>query len=657
MHRTSTWILVLALLASSLRSEARPWSVTDIAPFLAGTDTIEVASTGALLFNDHYADLKHDSIEEIWLILEPNGAIREIPRRLRVAELHWAPDGRRLAALLQDKDGTKQLFWMDARTFAVTRLTRGGSISNFALSSNGAQISAIETPTAAPSTPPLSFWFSENNDMLGATPPSRQLWIIDAKTGSQRRAVFDSYSYGGPATDHDPSWSPDGSNVAVVRQPTALYGDFQEAQYVSVDIASGSVRVLNDEKMFAPPQTAPPLFSAHGRLATIHTWDNQFGSREDLFVDNRNLSGGFDHDFWSCSQTRMAWAGDQLLASTMDGVDLRLYRFSLDGSAPAALTPTGGSVAAFSSAPNHVTYVAYSTPEKPDEIYRVDADGSMQQLTHRHTLPNELTLARTSFPTWSDGHGHTLIGQFTQAAGVKPPLLIELHGGPQCADSSAFNPSAQYFATNGYSYFRPSPRGSDGYGDWSFKAIVNDWGPGPMADILGGIDAVAAAHSVDSERLFLYGASYGGYLTSWIVTHSDRFRAAVAAIPVTDMVLHYTLTQSPNIQRRFFGQKPIADNLDVLLEQSPLRHARSLHTPLLLVAGLKDTQAPYTQTIEFFKTLREEGKDVALLAYPNAGHGPDDPRGVLDWTAHIAGWFAAHGGVAIDDAKPPPITR
>jgi dipeptidyl aminopeptidase/acylaminoacyl peptidase len=655
MRRTSSCALLLLLLASSPRSEAKPWSVTDMAPYLAGTDTIEVGSTGAVLFNDHYADLEHDSIEETWLILQSNGAIREIPRRLRVVELHWAPDGRRLAALLQDKDGTKQLFWMDARTFVVTRLTHGGSISNFSISPSGAQIAAIETPVTVPGPAPLSFWFSENSDMLGATPPSRQLWIIDAKTGAQHRVVSDSYSYGGPATDHDPSWSPDGSTVAAVRQPTALYGDFQAAQYVSIEIASGAVRVLSDAKMFAAPDTAPPVFSADGRLATIHTWDNQFGSREDLFIDNRNLSAGFDHDFWSCSQTRVAWAGDQLLASTLDGVDLRLYRFSMDGSAPTALTPRGGSVDAFSSAPNHVVYVAYSTPEKPGEIYRLDADGSLQQLTRRHALPNQLTVARTSFPTWSDGHGHTLIGQLTQAANLKPPLLIELHGGPQCADTSAFSPFAQYFATNGYSYFRPSPRGSDGYGDWSYKAIVNDWGAGPMTDVVEGIDALVAAHSIDPERLFLYGASYGGYLTSWIVTHSDRFRAAVAAIPVTDMLLHYTLTQSPNIQRRFFGQKPIADNLDALIEQSPLRHARSLRTPLLLVAGLKDTQAPYTQTIEFFKTLREEGKEVALLAYPNAGHGPDDPRGALDWTAHIAGWFAAHGGIAIGDAKLPPV--
>jgi dipeptidyl aminopeptidase/acylaminoacyl peptidase len=641
----------------SLRAEARPWSLKDIAENLTGTDTIEVASSGAVLFNDQYADLKDDSIKQSWQILDSNGLVREIPKTLRVVKLHWAPDGHRLAALLETKNGTQQLFWMDARTFAIKRLSSGSSIINFSISPDGNQIAAIETPSAAHTAAALSFWFSENNDMLAATPPSRELWLINGITGSQHRTVTDTYSYGGPVTDHDPSWSSDGSEVAVVRQPSSLYGDYQEAQYVSVNLASGSVRVLTNEKIFALPGTAPPLFSSAGKVSTVHTWDNRFDSRQDLFVDNRNLSAGFDHDFWSCSQSQTAWAGARLLASTMDGVDLRLYGFSLDGSAPAALTPAGGSVSAFAVAPSGAIYLSYSTPQVPDEIYRLGGDGSIQQLTHRHTLPSDLTVALTSFPTWTDGHGHALIGQLTHSANSNPTLMTELHGGPQCADNSGFSPFAQYFATNGYAYFRPSPRGSDGYGDWSYKAIVNDWGPGPMADVMAGIDSVVAVQAIDPRRLFLYGASYGGYLTSWIVTHSDRFQAAVAGIPLTDLALSYTLTQSPNIQRRFFGAKPLADNQEVFEQQSPIRYARSMHTPLLLIAGLKDTQAPYTQTIEFFKILREQGKPAALLAYPNSGHGPDTPRGTLDWIAHIAGWFAVHGGIAIPDAKAPPTSH
>src|SRR5258708_4459763 len=97
MIRTSSCILASVLLATSPRSEARPWSLTDIAPLLAGTDTIEVASTGAVLFNDHYADLKHDSIDQSWLILESNGAIRGIPSRPRAGQWHRSPDSAGLA--------------------------------------------------------------------------------------------------------------------------------------------------------------------------------------------------------------------------------------------------------------------------------------------------------------------------------------------------------------------------------------------------------------------------------------------------------------------------------------------------------------------------------------------------------------------------------
>ena len=163
MLRVSMYFLLSALFACASRSEARRWSLTDIAPLLAGTDTIEVASTGAVLFNDHYSDLKLDSIEEIWLLLDSDGTTREIPRQLRIAKLHWAPDGRRLAALLEQHDGTQQLFWMDAHTFAVTRLTHGDSIRNFAISPDGTQIAAIETPSAAAGGAPLSFWLDRKS--------------------------------------------------------------------------------------------------------------------------------------------------------------------------------------------------------------------------------------------------------------------------------------------------------------------------------------------------------------------------------------------------------------------------------------------------------------------------------------------------------------
>jgi dipeptidyl aminopeptidase/acylaminoacyl peptidase len=173
-----------------------------------------------------------------------------------------------------------------------------------------------------------------------------------------------------------------------------------------------------------------------------------------------------------------------------------------------------------------------------------------------------------------------------------------------------------------------------------------------MSADFSGVDAVLSAGLADPKRTFIEGASYGGYLTSWIVTHSERFRAAVAQVPVTNLELEYTLSESPNILRRFFGERPTMDPA-LLAQESPLSYVSQERTPLLLVIGLRDTRAPYVQAIEFYKALAERGAPVRLLADPLAGHGPDDPRGFMDWWSATAAWFARYGGLPIPDAKLP----
>ncbi|HEX8109852.1 MAG TPA: prolyl oligopeptidase family serine peptidase [Kofleriaceae bacterium] len=201
-------------------------------------------------------------------------------------------------------------------------------------------------------------------------------------------------------------------------------------------------------------------------------------------------------------------------------------------------------------------------------------------------------------------------------------------------------------------YFRPDPRGSDGYGDWSYKAIVGNSGDGPMVDDLAGVDAVLASGVGDKDRLFIEGGSYGGYLTSWIITHDQRFKAAVAAVPVTNLLLDYTLSESPNITRRFYGARPALDPA-LLSRESPITYAGAAHTPLLVEIGLLDTRAPYVQAIEFYKVVAETGTEARLLVDTQSGHGPDDPRGILQWQQAMLGWFAAHGGPAIPGAVLP----
>src|SRR6185312_9888427 len=131
-----------------------------------------------------------------------------------------------------------------------------------------------------------------------------------------------------------------------------------------------------------------------------------------------------------------------------------------------------------------------------------------------------------------------------------------------------------------------------------------------------------------------------------------RFKAAVAAVPVTDIGLEYALSESPNIVRRFFGTKPLTDPV-LLARESPITYASADTTPTLMMIGLLDTRAPYAQTIEFYKAVAEGGTQAQLLADAKAGHGPGDPQGLISWLQATAAWFVQHGGAPIPDAVMP----
>lgn len=644
--------LALALGATSAAAFARPWTLVDAvtAPFIDDVQLSPDART-ALVEIDR-TDLAHDAfLTNYRSVVVATGTSSSMPDDL--SHPRWSPDSKSIAWLVEAKGGAALLV-TDANG-GRRRMFRsdGRSIIAFSWSPDGRRIAAIETPTASAAGSRL-FWLTPESDYRGTQPPPRSVWLVDVATATQRRITHDGWSYGGPVTDHDPSWASDGSSVALVRQPTPVYGDFEHAQYVRVDLRDGGATQIVTHPFFAYPGSAPPVFGPNGAIAYTHTWDGNLASREDVFVDGRDVSAALDRDLWSCSNGSMAWQGATLVAGIMDGAAIRLFAIDPTGAAaPRPLTSDDGSVVAYSIAADGTIAYVWTTAQLPPELYVRTPSGAMRQITHLSQLSADLPVATTRYFTWPGASGHTLHGLLTvPSSPASAPLVVEPHGGPQCANPLGFDAIAQYLASNGYAYFRPDPPGSDGYGDWSYKAIVGNWGPLPMSADFAGIDAVLAGGVGDAKRTFIEGGSYGGYLTSWIVTHSDRFRAAVAEVPVTDLGLDYALSESPNITRRFFGAKPMLDPA-ALAQQSPLDFVSQEHTPLLLIVGLRDTRAPYVQAIEFYKALAENGAPVQMLADPKAGHGPDDPKGFVEWWSATIAWFARYGGIPVADGKLP----
>jgi dipeptidyl aminopeptidase/acylaminoacyl peptidase len=536
-------------------------------------------------------------------------------------------------------------------------LTDGSrTVRTFAWSPDGSRIAATEQskPAAAAAKGP-SYWLDPlASGVVPTRPEPIGLWLVDAASGAERQIPADG-SFGGEAAPARPVWFRDGRRIAIARQPSAYYADYERERYVVVDTQSGSVTPVGGTYSLLPA-ASPPAVDDAGAITYVHTVDGTTSGRTGVFAGERDLTAALDRDFWSCGGSYVSTDGRALFASALDGAAMRIFR--LDGGAPRAITPPDRTVQSYSVARNgRIAYVE-SAPDLLPEVVIAGADGAHPvRLTHASSFPADADVAPTRILRTRTSDGHDLVAQLTQPrASAKVPMIVELHGGPQCSDDIGFSPVAQWFATNGYAFLRPNPRGSDGYGAWSYKAIVNDWADGPLNDVRATVDAALALGTIDPARLFVEGGSYGGYLTSWTVTHDDRFKAAVAGWPVVDLGLDYALTRSPGITRRFFGATPLASNesRERMRAQSPASYTDALHTPLLLMTGLRDAQAPYPQTIAWYHELHESGKEVRMLIYPEAAHGADGPVGFADTLAHVAGWFAAHGGLDVPGALKPP---
>lgn len=647
--------LVAAATLAPTVAQSRPWTLSDAVSVEEISD-VRISPDGALaLIQVVQPDVAANSLGiDYRLVRIADGKTSAIAQNL--SQPRWAPNGGAIAWLRASQDGSNQLVLTNAKgtaPYALTHTSR--SIVAFAWSHDGKRIAAVETAGNPKTANSRIRWMTAESDFSDATPPKRDVYILDAATGAEQALTNDSWSYGGPATDHDPSWSADDNQIAVVRQPTPVYGDFEHVQYVTVNTRDGSTRQIVDGPFFAYPESVPPMFApSGGAIAYTHTWDGQLASREDLYVDNLDVTASLDRDLWSCASGAAEWQPHMLVVSLMDGVSVRLYRIDENSGVPQVLTSADGSVEAFSTASDGRIAFAWNTPSAPSELYVLDPGGAPRQVTHIGAL-HGLSVATTRYFKWKARDGHIMHGQLTVPNGAQlssVPIVMEPHGGPQCAFDSSLNGLAQFLATNGYAFFRPDPRGSDGYGDWSYKALVDNWGEGPTSDDLTGVDAVIASGVGNADHLYIEGASYGGYLASWIVTHSDRFKAAVAMVPVTNMLLDYTLSLSPNVTRRFFGPKPAVDQA-LLSRESPLSYAANEHTPMLVIIGLRDTRAPYPQAIEFYKTVAENGGETQLLADTQSGHGPDDPQGVMLWFRATLAWLVQHGAPPLPGAAMP----
>ncbi|GAC1497713.1 MAG: hypothetical protein NVS1B6_03480 [Steroidobacteraceae bacterium] len=190
----------------------------------------------------------------------------------------------------------------------------------------------------------------------------------------------------------------------------------------------------------------------------------------------------------------------------------------------------------------------------------------------------------------------------------------------------------------GYYVFLPNPRGSYGQGEKFTKANIRDFGGGDLRDILSGIDTVLKDSAIDEARLGIFGHSYGGFMTMWAVTHTQRFKAAIAGAGIADWISYYGENGIDQWMIPFFGASAY-DDPAIYRAASPIESIKQAHTPTLMYVGERDVECPAPQSFEFWHALQALGVQTKLIVYPGAGHRLHNPAQVLDLRRRELDWF------------------
>ncbi len=298
--------------------------------------------------------------------------------------------------------------------------------------------------------------------------------------------------------------------------------------------------------------------------------------------------------------------------------------------------------ASFSKDRHRVAFVG-ETPTKPQEIYAAlvpdkPAAGALRNVNPltRHNEPVAgWAVGLTDVVRWKSTDGRDAEGLLVYPAGWTPargpaPLVVKIHGGPSGVYLQNFQASygsdAQRYAADGYAVLLPNPRGSSGYGDAGQRAVVKDWGGLDFQDIMTGVDTLVARGIAHKDSLGVMGWSYGGYMTAWTISQTNRFKAAVVGAGITETIAMWGTQDIVDLFEAYFGGGPWeAGEWEVYQKSSPIAHMKNPRTPTLIIHGRNDPRVPPNQAMILYRTLKAFNVPTELMWLPRSEHSPTEP--------------------------------
>lgn len=556
----------------------------------------------------------------------------------------WFPDGRRIAFLSSrppatgaaptGEDGGNQVFMMytdGGEAWQAT--THEGGVSGFSIAPDGR---TLVLTAQDPLTADDRRRQRERDDAEVVDERFRwtHLWSFDVESRKSERVTK------GDFVVSDPQWSPDSRRIAFVTRPTTRVDDSAWSDVWVTDLAGTATKFFDN-----PGPDASPRWSPDGRTLAIVSSDRpgntQWYSKLYLFPAEGGTPRILLRDF-DLNVGTPTWAPDGRIIYWSTGQGTKVALFGVDvstGELTTTRAPMAGVNGAWQLSKDGSTWVfSHHTGAMTPDLWSVRRQGDAYATPVKLTAANPwvadegVKLGTVETIRWRNSDGGTIEGVLTRpvgyTAGTRYPLVVNPHGGPSGADLEGFSSFNQVLASNGFLVLQVNFRGSSNYGQKHLNANQNNWGIGDYDDVMTGVDHVIAEGLADPDRMVAYGWSYGGYMTFWMSTQTDRFKLISPGAGLTNLYSMYSTTDIPAYLGWFFGTP--WENQEIYDRLSPIRHVKNVTAKILIMHGANDARVPPTQADEFYRALKDLGKDVTYIRYPRQGHGISEPRLAAD---------------------------
>jgi dipeptidyl aminopeptidase/acylaminoacyl peptidase len=637
----------------------------------------------AVVYERQETDWKENAyVTQLFLADVASGKLVQLTRGPKPATgAEWSPDGRWIAFLTEregvrapkdpeakDKDAAEtrpdaRQIWLIApgggEAWPLT--AHGARIDTFHWSKDGRSI-AFTAPV--PEAKALKDRKEKYGDyeVVESDFDQSQLWVVDvaaaARGAAPARALQLTRDPRRSVGEFD--WSPDSTRIAFAATPSPLLAYRSDSDlYLVARAHPEAVKAIvalpgpDDSPTFSPDGSeiafetalgAPYHYYANGHIASVRVADVESRPAR-AAADVRDRTASFDED-----ASLLAWGPDGIYMTALRRTDSHVFRIPATGEVVRVSSPErlalGGvtftrdfKTAAFTTADDrHLAEIAVS----PLDPFRP------RTLTNMTEQTAGWTVGPVSLVRWKSGDGAEIEGVLHKPAdfqaGKRHPLLVVIHGGPTGISRALMAPGNRYypievFLSKGALVLEPNYRGSAGYGG-AFRALnVRNLGVGDMADVMSGVDALVAQGLADPDRLGVMGWSQGGYISAFLATHTDRFKAISVGAGISDWMTYYVNTDITPFTRQYLHATPW-DDPEIYARTSPIANIKRAKTPTLIQHGENDRRVPIPNAYQLFRGLRDQGVPATMIVYAGYGHGITKPKSNRAVLQHNLDWFS-----------------